>query len=343
LEDSVDFFQEGVSYKEVSSAQVDNIISVCDRDAQALWSEAAMDWSRNDINRYKTQLMRVKEELRFVLSELGIDPLSVEVFRNIINDDVVPDSVSDTSDKTNYGQVRYRNYSLENVTELYSVLKGATGSVLNRVNGLVAEVSFIRLKIAKAEADMVAKTAARKEFSQKRDKDKDGFKTLRGQYLALSEILGYVVALIDIVGNFPKATSSSTSATIRSSSETFDLLCWKWRRYRGQLTRAVEHYISDYSDLVSPQIKGDFADSDLAEPVSLMSYYLDIGFPFDKINEALKNNFSLVYNKSKKQYELLDRNFVSSVTKMKELISGDKFLPTHYTQVTVDLDSVLIV
>lgn len=326
----MDFFQQGIYYKEVSQAQLENVLKVYDRAEEAVSSAAAVDWSRNDINRMRLQLTRLKEELNFVLKELGINPMELELFQSVRNDDVVSDGVAQTSDNTDYSAVRYRNFSLSGMDELYSKLDGATGVVLNRVTELVSRIGLVRLKISKAEADMKNKVSARKEFEDKRESDKAGFKNLQKQFLALAEIRGYVEALLDMVYKYPQASSSPTDSTVRATSEQFDLMCWKWRRYRNQLSRAIRDYIDDYSDSpvsIPTFISFDFFGDDKALALTVL------GVDLDKIKDILNKKFLVKYDKVSKNYQVFEQNSTLMLEKMKNFESDVTVLPEHFTGV----------
>jgi len=334
----MDVFQDGRYYKLVSPAEVSNIVDVCDKSAQALWSSATIDWSRNDVNRMRIHITRLKEELRFVLKQVGIDPASMEFFKRVMGDSVVPDTVADLSNKLDYSQARYRSFSNDNIVELYGAFQGASGQVLNRVTSLTRDILFTNLRIAKAEADMIAKVAARKEFEQKRDADKDGFKILRDQFLLSSEIQGYIEALMDMAERYMSMTSAATGTTVRAVGEQFDLLCWKWRRYCGLLERAIEEYVDEFADLSDPLTEFvDEGDINYTEKSLTM-----LGISVDQVRAVLKDKLTVVYNKSTKKYQVMTRDFRQFFVLIKNFISDESVLPKHYTQVSSEIDIVRI-
>jgi hypothetical protein len=317
----MDFFQEGQYYKEVSQAQLENIVNYVDKGLQAIRSASAFDWKRKDLERARRRVKSLKDELEFVLNTCDISQKSIEALRHVINDDAVPtDTTAELSSETQYSKVRYLNPPISEMNELNELVRKNSSSTLNRIINLIAEINFTRVSIAKYEAEMSNIAAARKAFLDKKDADPEGFDRLKNMLLDISELSGYVQALISLVGSYPSV--SPTDNTIRSITSNFDLMCWKWSRYRARLERGLQKFVNTYSEAVVEEI-----------PVKEYS-------PFDPsevelVTEYLSKHFDVVYDSKTQKMKVRSKTLQELFVSMSEFMYGPK-LPKNYKGVSDD-------
>ena len=319
------FFQEGISHKEVSQAEVDNVNEFFNNRKQAILSSSAIDWCRNDGDRLRLQMERLKRELRFVLNQEGISPTSVEVLKTVLNDDdaVSVGTASDTSDKTDYSQVRYQNIPLATLNELNDLVRKNTG-VLNRIVNLIQQINFTRIAKAKMEGDLSNKIAARKAFEAKRTKDAPTFERLRNELLSLSAILGYVEALLSLVYDYPEV--SATDHTVRALSEKFDMMCWKWVRYRKKLRDSVQDYTDSYAD---------YMHENMPSPISGEIFNQIVGQRPDNVTDIIKILDSVYFIKVNRETVNFNvfNNPAGLFNAIVTYLDNEEKIPPHYTGV----------
>jgi hypothetical protein len=323
----MDIFQKGVYYKEVSKAQVDSLVNYFNSSSQAIKSAAAVDWNRSEIRRMSQHMKRLQEELRYVLQQQGISYTSIENMAVAFSDDAVSTAVAETSDKTNYPQVRYQNIPLAIVNELNELARRNSGSTMNRIVNLITEINFARIKIAKMEGDLSNVVAARKEFEDKRNANPGAFESMRDQMIALSAISGYADALFSLVNDYPK--DSPTDNTVKTTAEKFDHACIMWRRYKKKLLDSVQNYRDKY-------INGQ-TDEPLPKNVvsDMISGKLPGGeeLPFVEINEVLKFNYKIVFNSKTNKYDVVDQNQSELIKTIIRFMIDEKEIPPQYTGV----------
>jgi len=319
----MDFFQEGIVYNEVSSAEVENIATFFDRGANAIMSSSALDWNRNDINRMRLELRKLKEELRYVLNQQRVPITSVEAFRHVFNDDVVPmDTVADTSDKTDYAKVRYANIPMPAMNELNELVRKNSGATLNRIMNLLMKINFLRLRMAKTESDSKNKESALKEFEQKRKSDPGTFERMRDQMYALSEMQGYAEALLQLVWNYPEVSASDQ--TIRAVAEQFDLMCWRWRRYSDKLYKSLDDYMEKYVDILSEPLTPNLAFEAMAQRIAETP---------ENLARAALGRLKIQYNKETQQLQIQTKSQEELISAIKVVLENEATHPRHYTQI----------
>lgn len=319
----MDFFQEGLFHKKVSSAQVENMVSWFDRGFQSVLSDSSLEWNLKDINRMRLSIRKLKEELRYVLKEQGIPIVSVEAFRHVFNDDVVPtDTTPEMSSDTDWSSVREFNVPLPTVNELNELIKSNSGEVINRILDLLFKINSLRLRIAKMETDSKNKEAMHKDFQQKIKQDPQTYESIKSQLIAISEIRGYVNALVALVEAYPDV--STTDQAIRSTTEQFDLMCWKWHRYTSKLRSLLEDYLERFYSMLTEPLKSD----------SSIEYWLDEEkVSFQDIERLASKKAGLVFNKKTLKTQIQTKNEEGLIKAMKDVIDDSYVYPKHYTGV----------
>lgn len=321
----MDMLQSGVFYKEVSVAQVDNLVDFFNRSSQALKSAAAVDWARDEIRRMNKHMKSLQEELAYVLQQQGMTYMSVENLAGAFYDDAVSATVADTSDKTNYTNVRYQNIPLSIVNELNDLARRNSGPTMNRILGLTSEIQFCLVKIAKLEKDLDNIKTARKEFETKRDADPKAFENLRDQFIALSAIQGYVEALYELVNNYPK--NSPTDNTVRTTVEKFDRSCILWRRYKRKLQNSVQEYKEKYLVVGEESFELPALDT-----INLLGKDSE-GISYEDINKVLQEEYKIFYNKKENKYEVRNKNPGVLLDVIIDYMVSESEIPAQYTGV----------
>jgi len=319
----MNIFQEGAYHKNVSLADLELSLSMFNAESNAVLSSSAIDRNRKDIQKIRRSIDRLKRELESLLRDQHIPTAAIEFLRSVINDDVVPsDTVGDTSDKTDYVSVRYQKIPNSNMNEFNELFSKNCGRSLDRISGILQRLKSLRMDIAKLESDSKNKTAARKEFEDKRTADPESFNRYRKQLLALSEMMGYANALAALANDYPYG--SVADQTIKATSEQFDRMCWKWRQYSRKLYQSIDQYMDDFVDVLS-------------EPMSPNVYFEALLAKSDITPEDIARvaigKVPLVYNKATNQFQIKGKTEQELVESLKMMLDNEALHPHHYTGV----------
>jgi hypothetical protein len=324
----MDWFQEGTQNKEISLAEVENIVKVMDTARNSITQAEVKDHKKDTVYRLRVQQRKLKDELSYVLKQLNIPPASLYVFQSVLADDVVPDTTPETSDKTKYSSVRYRNIPISAVTELKEVAANCSGETFNRVMNLVTDITFLKSHIAKMEKDMEYARNARVEFDRKKELDPAGFKKLSEQFLAVSEIRGYVSALTKLVESYPDISTSDKSLVV--TAEQFDRVCLTWRRYSRRLFKSVDNYLEKYLDEISEDAVDIFMDKGYFDSTKTVAERY--GVSENDVFNVLSNELEIVFDKKEGTF----KTRVSSLKllqSIKGLLERREILSDQYTVV----------
>jgi len=321
---STNIFQEGLYSKEVTLAEVDNIIKVVDSVKEALSSSEAISHKRGVLDRLVDRQRKLRDELTYVVKELGIDATSIYTFADVFCDEVMPDDKDETVADMNSSHLRYRNFS-GIVKELKELAASASGNSFDRVLRLIEDLSFTKIHIAKVTRDMELASNARHTFEKKRESDKKGFKNLRDQFLAVSEMRGYVDALRNLVTNYP--SESTTSHAIQTTLEQFDRACVTWRRYSRRLYSAVKNFKAKYEEQLGDDVVVFLPESQIRTRTVLWA--ARYGISETELLGVLHRELNVVTNSEKGIVEMRF-NPLKLLTDMGRLLDNKDMHPRHY-------------
>jgi len=321
----MDFYDRGLFYKEISVADVDNMVSIADKAVQSIVSSEVVDHKRSAVYRLEVRLRKLKDELRYVLDELGVSSTSVGVFKDILGDDVIPDTVAESSSKVNSSEARKINHSVSSVTELKEQVEWISGDTYNRIMKLIREIRFLNSHIKNIERGMKATENVRKKFEQRKRDFPEEFDKLRDQIIAVAEMRGYLEALISLVQSYPESTT--TDRAIRTTNEQFDRACITWIRYRRRLFKAVGNFVEKYSAMYNEskvlqmaKELGFCAESQASEP----------GISFKDLKDVLTKMYNITYDTTVGQYKY-EGAPARLLTSIKEMFENRKYIPKHFT------------
>lgn len=326
----MDIYQTGTYHKEISEAEIENVVEVINKASRAIESSEIIDHKLSAIKKMRVRQRRLKDELRYVLEELGIPVVSVSVFRQILCDEVVPDTVAESSKDVVPSQSRKRNLTIDAVTQFKEQVQWISGETMNRVVNLVKDIVLINSRIEKMKQDMKAARNARLEFEQKRKDDRDGFKRLRDQFLEVSEIRGYIDALIDLAMKYPSVTT--TDGAIQAMADQFDRMCVTWRRYSRKLYNSVNEFKEKYAkEFEASKMEIPFT-SQMGLNYFVRDFAAERDIDLSEFRSFVVDNTQITYNAEKHTYEALPTRLVL-LNDIAELLRREEGHQKHYTKI----------
>lgn len=321
----MDIFDRGLYYKEIADADVENMVSIADKASQAIMSSEITDHKRSTTYKLRVRLRKLRDELKYVLDELGISVTSVGVFKDILGDEIVPDTVAESSGDLNAPQSRKISHSIGSVTELKEKVEWISGETFNRIMKLIREIRFLNSHIEKIENDMNVSDNIRHKFKQKKKNFPEEFDKLRDQILAVAEMKGYLEALISLVQSYPESTT--TDRTIRATNEQFDRACVTWIRYRRRFFRSVGNFVEKYSAM--------YNESKVLQMAKELGFCAECqtsgsGISFENLKDVLADKmYKITLDTTVGQY-MYEGTPAKLLTSIKEMLENRKYLPKHF-------------